>query len=168
MADDMTVGAVGARKVDLTKWKKLTPQEILKEQGKGEEVPPEIVSWAQQMAAIAKIPDDVTYERVDGDVGIDALNKLGIEEEPPVTLEDDNAIQGAETEEPDAIREPGRADGENNMGENDFVLSEEPDEEPFPEDDENDFANDDFSLADTELITDPNEIRKRKERKGIL
>ena len=161
MADPLSIGA-STNKVDISKWKKLTPKEILKEQGKGEEIPPELITWAQQMAAISKIPDDVTYEMVDGDVGIDALSRLGLEEEP--LPEDENAQAPTKTEEPDAVKDP--------------TLVEE--EEP-PED-ENIFANpkleteskenetkteDELSLSDTNLTTDPETIRKRKERKGL-
>ena len=70
-----------ASNIDISRWKKLSAQEILKQESKGEEIPSEIVSWAEQMAALAKIPDDVTYEQVDGDVGLDALDKLGISPE---------------------------------------------------------------------------------------
>ena len=77
MADSMSITG-GTPKIDYAKWKKLTPQEIIKEQSKGQEIPAEIVTWAQQMQRFDQIPDDVTYEEVDGEVGIEALNKLGL------------------------------------------------------------------------------------------
>ncbi len=165
MADMNITGNVN---VDLTKWKKLTPQEILREQGKGEEeIPAEIVAWAQQMAAFAKIPDDVTYERVDGDVGIDALDKLGIEDEEPPVGQPQNAQEGVEPEEPDAVREPGQTE-EDQPPEEEVIPGNASDIRPNDENEDVDNPeNDDFSLADTDLTTDPNEIRKRKERKGI-
>ena len=160
------VNGVNSGKIDITKWKKLTPQEILREQGKGEEeIPAEIVAWAQQMAALAKAPDNVTYEQLDGDVGIDALDKLGIEEEPPVAPEDDN--EGVRPEEPDAVRDPAKIEAENEINENVFVSDSDfniTDTEPEEEENED---NEEFTLADTSITTDPNEIRKRKERKGI-
>ena len=93
MADSMNVSNQGAGKIDLTKWKKLTAQEIISEEGKGEEVPAEILAWAQQMAAFSKIPDNVTYDKVDGDTGIEALEKLGLPIEEPAEIEEENAIE---------------------------------------------------------------------------
>ena len=77
MADSMSITG-GTPKIDYAKWKKLTPQEIIKEQSKGQEIPAEIITWAQQMQKFDQIPDDVTYEEVDGEIGIEALNKLGL------------------------------------------------------------------------------------------
>lgn len=151
---------VGTPKVDITKWKKMTAQEIIKEEGKGEDIPAEIITWAQQMAAFAKIPDNVTYEQVDGDVGLDALNKLGLED---ITLENENAAAPAETEEPDAIKDTDKTEETDNEKEQ---FSEIPESETA-EESEND-AEAGFSLADTTLTADNNEIRKRKERKGII
>lgn len=145
--------------IDYAKWKKLTPQEILKEEGR-EEIPEEILVWAQQMAAFAKIPDDVTYEQVDGDVGVDALAKLGIEDEPPVAPEDDNAGDEVETEDPDAVRETDRPEAEDDLDDENIFAQKFEDEENF--------ENDDFSLANADLTANQNEIRKRKERKGML
>lgn len=165
MADPLSIGAIGTQKTDLNRWKKLTPQEIIKEQNKGEEIPPEIITWAQQMAAFAKIPDDVTYEQVDGDVGIEALNKLGIEDEDALVLEAENAQAPEETEDPDAVKDPARAEENQETDENEFATSEtaiETEEEEIAESAQN------FSLADSALTADNNEIRKRKERKGII
>ena len=109
MADSMSVTG-STTGIDISKWKKLTPQEIIKEESKGEEIPAEIVSWAQQMAAFSKIPDNVTYEQVDGDVGIDALSKLGLDEQAQALTapEAENAEAPTVTEEPDAVKDPAR------------------------------------------------------------
>ena len=163
MPDDMTIGAVGAQKTDLSRWKKLTPQEIIKEQGKGEDIPPEILTWAQQMAAFAKIPDDVTYEQVDGDVGIDALNKLGIEDEDILAPEAENADQPVETEDPDAVKDPDKTEENQETDENEFVSSE-----TAQEAEDNEIAEKEFSLADSNITDNFNEILKRKARKGRL
>ena len=88
MADSMNVSNQGTGKIDLTKWKKLTAQEIISEEGKGEEVPAEILAWAQQMAAFSKIPDNVTYDKVDGDTGIEALEKFFASIGLPKTLKE--------------------------------------------------------------------------------
>ena len=168
MADDMKIGAVGTQKVDFNKWKKLTPQEIIKEQGKGEEIPPEILVWAQQMAAFSKIPDDVTYEQVDGDVGIDALNKLGIEDEDILAPEAENAEKPTKTEEPGAVKDPDKVEEEQETDEGEFVESETAVETEDNEVEEEQKENDEFTLADEDLTTNNNEILKRKERKGRL
>ena len=73
MADSMSITG-GTPKIDYAKWKKLTPQEIIKEQSKGQEIPAEIITWAQQMQKFDQIPDDVTYEEVDGDC-VEVCNK---------------------------------------------------------------------------------------------
>ncbi len=165
MAESMKIGSATTPKIDLARWKKLTPQEIIKEKSKGTEIPAEIIAWAQQMAAIAKIPDNVTYEQVDGDVGLDALAKLGIEENP-VGIENENAISAEKTEEPEAIKDVAQdTEVEDENEENIFVnppITEETKKEKAPEEE-----SVELGLADTKLTTDPEEIRKRKERKGL-
>lgn len=170
MADSMSVGSATTPKVDLAKWKKLTPQEIIKQESKGEEIPAEIINWAQQMAAIAKIPDNVTYEQVDGDVGLDALAKLGIEEEHPVGVESENAMTAEKTEEPGAVKDVAQDTevGDEN-DENIFINPPVPGQaaEKATEEDVEEEPDKELGLADTKLTTDPEEIRKRKARKGI-
>lgn len=164
MADSMSITG-GTPKIDYAKWKKLTPQEIIKEQSKGQEIPAEIVTWAQQMQKFDQIPDDVTYEEVDGEIGIEALDKLGL----PTAPEEEKAVNPAETEEPDAVKDPAK-------------LSEAPPEEtdnPFatpkpgqagdvkPKGEERDKNPATIDLTDPALTTDPEEIRKRKAKKGL-
>lgn len=166
MADSMSIGS-STPKVDYSKWKKLTPEEIIKEQHNGEEIPAEIIAWAEQVAAFAQIPDDVTYEEVHGDVGLDALERLGIspEDAPPT----DNAEQPAETEEPDAVQDPARATEAPPEENNPFAKSipgQADAEKPAPKAEDKD--KDVFTLADTSLTADSEEIRKRKERKGLV
>lgn len=161
MADSMSVGA--KPKVDIAKLKKLTAQEIIKQESKGEEVPAELITWAQQMAAIAKIPDNVTYEQVDGEAGIAALEKLGIPEEDLPQAE--NAQKPTETEEVDAVKDPEKAE-ETDQDETQFIApptgqaAEKPTEEEKAQDEA-------LTLADSKVTTDPEEIRKRKARKGL-
>lgn len=166
MADSMSISG-STPKVDYSKWKKLTPEEIIKEQHNGEEIPAEIIAWAEQVAAFAQIPDDVTYEEVHGDVGLDALERLGIspEDAPPT----DNAEQPVETEEPDAVQDPARATEAPPEENNPFAKSipgqaDAPKTAPKAEDKDKDV----FTLADTSLTADSEEIRKRKERKGLV
>lgn len=163
---DMNIGAV---RIDETRFKKMTAQEIIKEESKGEEVPAEILAWAEQMAAFSKIPDNVTYEKVDGDVGIDALNKLGIEDEDIAKPETQNAEAPTATEEPDAVKDPALIDeGEEVDNENIFVKDAVPGQAADKTaEEEQDPTEEELALADPALNTDPEEIRKRKERKGI-
>lgn len=175
MADSMSVTG-STTGIDISKWKKLTPQEIIKEESKGEEIPAEIVSWAQQMTALAKIPDDVTYEQVDGDVGIDALSKLGLDEEAQALTapQAENAEAPTATEEPDAVKDPARPEElgqETTQDENIFM-------NPTPgyaaetgknttETEAEIEQEEQLTLADPTLTTDPEEIRKRKARRGL-
>ena len=167
MADSMSIGN-STTGVDYAKWKKLTPQEIIKEQDKGEEIPSEIVAWAEQVAAFSAIPDDVTYEEVGGDVGLDALDKLGLspEQAPPT----DNADQPVDTETPDAVKDPAKASEAPPEEANPFAQAvpgqadtAKPTQAPKTDNKDTDV----FTLADTSLTADTEEIRKRKERKGL-
>ena len=167
MADSMSIGS-STSGVDYTKWKKLTPDEIIKEQSNGEDIPSEIVAWAEQVAAFAQIPDDVTYEEVHGDVGLDALERLGItpEDAPPT----DNAEEPTKTEEPDAVKDPAKASEAPPEEDNPFakpVPGQADAEKPAPKAEDKDKDKDVFTLADNSLTADTEEIRKRKERKGL-
>ena len=161
MADSMSVGA--KPKIDIAKLKKLTAQEIIKKESKGEDVPAELITWAQQMTALSKIPDNVTYEQVDGEAGIAALDKLGIpSEELPQAK---NAKKPVETEEPGAIKDIEKPE-ETDRDETQFIApptgqaAEKPTEEEKAQDEA-------LTLADSKVTTDPEEIRKRKDKKGL-
>ena len=149
MADSMNVTG-STTGIDISKWKKLTAQEIIKEESKGEEIPAEIVSWAQQMAAFSKIPDDVTYEQVDGDVGIDALSKLGLDEEAQAQLNPE--AENAQAPNIFMNPTPGFAAETGSRVTEEQNIEEE---------------NQQLTLADPTLTTDPEEIRKRKARRGL-
>ena len=170
---DMSVTGVNTG-IDINKLKKLTAEEILKEEGKGTEVPSELVAWAEQMAAFAKIPDNVTYEQVDGDVGIDALDKLGITPEEAGLAEPqaENAVAPEETVEPGAVQDPARAQDAAIPPEQDqnIFMNATPGQaaiEPPPttqQTEEEAAQNETTTLADPALTTDPEEIRKRKRK----
>lgn len=167
MADP--INAINGSKVDYTKWKKMTAEEIIKEEGKGEEIPAEILTWAQQMAAFSKIPDNVTYEQVDGDVGLEALDALNLED--PANPTTDNAVAAVETETDDAVGDVVKTeetDDEIDIAAQpgNAAYAQPTDENPIDELSEEN-PEDDLSLADQDLLTDPEEIRKRKERKGL-
>lgn len=166
MADSMSVTG-GTNNIDVLRWKKLTAEEIIKEKSKGEDIPTEIVTWAQQMAAFAKIPDDVTYEQVDGDIGLEALDKLGIppEEVGLTSPEEERPVQ---TEEPDAVKNPARI-SEAPPERNNIFMNATPGQagDVKPQDTIEESDQDTLTLADPALTTNPEEIRKRKARKGL-
>lgn len=164
MADSMSITG-GTPKIDYAKWKKLTPQEIIKEQSKGQEIPAEIVTWAQQMQRFDQIPDDVTYEEVDGEVGIEALDKLGL----PTAPEEDKAVDSEETEQPDAVKDPAKAsEAPPEETDNPFAKVEPGQVGDVKPKEENPQQNPEIiDLADPALTTDPEEIRKRKAKKGL-
>lgn len=169
MADSMSVTG-STQGIDISRWKKLTPQEIMKEESKGEDIPSEIVNWAQQMAAFSKIPDDVTYEEVDGDTGLDALDKLGISPEEAGLVETQNATPPDKTETPDAIKDPAAVE-ENPPEENNIFMNPTPGqaaEAPNNEGNKQPEKTDEsLTIADSALVTDPEEIRKRKFKLGL-
>ena len=170
MADSMNVSNQGTAKIDLTKWKKLTAQEIISEEGKGEEVPAEILAWAQQMAAFSRIPDSVTYDRVDGDTGVEALEKLGLPTEEPAQIEEENAEEPVETETPDAVKDttkPAELQPEEPTAEENIFATENPAAAPPAPQKESDTTEDvALTLADPALNTDPEEIRKKRQKRG--
>ncbi|MCR5261766.1 MAG: hypothetical protein K6C94_08010 [Candidatus Gastranaerophilales bacterium] len=147
----------GAKLNDISKieeWKKLRPSEIRQKQAEGAEVPPEILAWAADIEAYGNIPDDVTYDVVGGATGIEALNQLNI----PV----DEQVGNVESEEEAGTEENPETE---NPPESEIPENGLPKDSADVEDIEN---PDDFSLADSAITADNNEIRKRKERKGIL
>lgn len=164
MADSMSITG-GTTNIDISKWKKLTPQEIIKEKSKGQEIPAEIITWAEQMQKFDQIPDDVTYEEVDGDVGIDALDKLGL----PTTPEEDKAVNPSDTETPDAVKDPAKDSEVPPEQDNNPFINAQPGQagDAKPKDDTEPQDNTDLTLADPALTTDPEEIRKRKAKKGL-
>lgn len=162
--------------IDINKWKKLTADEILKEESKGADIPSELIAWAEQMAAFAKIPDNVTYEQVDGDIGIDALDKLGITPEEAGLAEPqaENALAPEETLEPDAVQDPARVQEADIQQEDENIfMNATPGQaaiEPpatTEQTEEEAAQNETLTLADTALTTDPEEIRKRKRKLGL-
>lgn len=165
---DMDVTSQGGVKIDLAQWKKMTPQEIIQEEGNGEEVPAEILQWAQQVAAFSQIPDDVTYDQVDGDTGVEALDRLGITPENEVQPQDENAMPPEKPEEPDALKD---VDKPEEMPDENIFAGENPQDAPplnapsseTAEDAEN---NEELTLADDAITTDNEEIQKRRRRKG--
>lgn len=137
------------------KWQQLTAQEILKYQEEGEDVPKEYQKWAAAISAVLEVSDEVTYEMTNGETDIAVLEEtLGRE-----LLRTD--IQPADQ-------------SENNIGnESEEVLEEfEPEltltnETPAGETTTLPEEPEDITLADQALMTDFNEIIKRRQRRGI-
>ncbi len=135
------------------KWQQLTAQEILKYQEEGEEVPNEYQKWAAAISAVLDVNDEVTYEMTNGETDIAALEEtLGrdiLKTDIQPTDQTENNI-GNESEET-------RDEAELNTQE----TNEAPVAERTPEE------QDEITLADQAITTDPNEILKRKQRRGI-
>lgn len=167
MTNSMSIGS-STPKIDLLKWKKLTPQEIIKEQNSGEEVPAEMIAWAQQMAAMANMPDNVTYEQVDGDSGVGTLSKLGIDTENPVSTQGENALPAEETEEPEAVKDPTQTqEADEDKDKNIFMIPPKTEQNSKTSIKDDEDPNKELGLADDKLTTDSEKILKRKERKGL-
>lgn len=130
------------------KWKQLTAKEILQLKDEGKEVPSEFQKWAAAMSAVMNVKDDVTYEMANGETDIAALDEtLGMNGELSGNI---NPV----------------ADIENNIGNED---NENEDNQLIFEQDEKAKTNaekEDPTLADVKITTDPNEILKRKLKRG--
>lgn len=133
------------------KWQQLTAKEILKYTQEGQQVPSEYQQWAAAISAVLDVNDEVTYEMTNGETDIAALEETlgrdvvrgGIQE----TDQTENNI-GNESEEAQDETTP-------------VVAQEEASEAPTTAD------QDEITLADQAITTDPNEILKRKMRRGI-
>lgn len=75
------IGAQTNKPVKLTQdrsinWQQCTIDEIKEYQGQGQSVPTDILRWAEEVAKIASLPDDVTYEITNGSTDIEEINQL--------------------------------------------------------------------------------------------
>lgn len=133
------------------KWQQLTAKEILKYTQEGQQVPSEYQQWAAAISAVLDVNDEVTYEMTNGETDIAALEETlgrdvvrgGIQE----TDQTENNI-GNESEEAQDETTP-------------VVAQEEAPETPTAAE------QDEITLADQAIMTDPDEILKRKMRRGI-
>ena len=138
------------------RWQQMTAKEILKMRDQGEEVPSEFQKWAAAVSAVMNTQDDVTYEMVNGETDMAAIDEaLGRDSK------DNQDIAPTD-------------DIENNIGKEDEdtekAAEEKEDEEKIthaPTTEKEIQEQVDMTLADTSITTDPNEILKRKMRKGI-
>lgn len=133
------------------KWQQLTAKEILKYTQEGQQVPSEYQQWAAAISAVLDVNDEVTYEMTNGETDIAALEETlgrdvvrgGIQE----TDQTENNI-GNESEEAQDETAP-------------VIAQEEAPEAPTAAE------QDEITLADQAIMTDPDEILKRKMRRGI-
>ena len=133
------------------KWQQLTAKEILKYTQEGQQVPSEYQQWAAAISAVLDVNDEVTYEMTNGETDIAALEETlgrdvvrgGIQE----TDQTENNI-GNESEEAQDETTP-------------VVAQEEAPEAPTAAE------QDEITLADQAIMTDPDEILKRKMKRGI-
>ena len=136
------------------RWQQMTAKEILQMKDQGEEVPSEFQQWAAAISAVMTTQDDVTYEMVNGETDMAAIDEaLGRDSK------DSQDIAPAD-------------DVENNIGkedeESEEAAKEEKDEVTHAPTTEKEIQEQtDITLADPSISTDPNEILKRKLRKGI-
>ncbi len=135
------------------KWQQLTAQEILKYQQEGEEVPNEYQKWAAAISAVLNVNDDVTYEMTNGETDIAALEETLGREILRTDIQPTNEAENNIGNENDQTRD----EAEFNTQE----TTETPVAERTPEE------QDEITLADQAITTDPNEILKRKQRRGI-
>ena len=135
------------------KWQQLTAQEILKYQQEGEEVPNEYQKWAAAISAVLNVNDDVTYEMTNGETDIAALEETLGREILRTDIQPTNEAENNIGNENDQTRD----EAEFNTQE----TTETTVEERTPEE------QDEITLADQAITTDPNEILKRKQRRGI-
>ncbi len=136
----MDIQRLNQQRID---WQKLTAKEILKYQDEGKEVPSEYQKWAAAITAVLDTQDDITYQMVNGETDIGALEEV---------LGKERVTGEIEIAPPDET--------ENNIGqENENPQEEQPIIKP-------EIPEDDVTLADPSITTDPNEILKRKLRRG--
>ena len=135
-------------------WQQLTAKEILEYQKEGQDVPSEYQKWAAAISASLNVQDEVTYEMVNGETDIAALE---------ATLGKDGVQIGAVQSTDETDNNIGNENEDVERESTPFVAQEEAPETPqkTPE------QKDDVTLADTSLSTDFNEIIKRKQRKGL-
>lgn len=72
-------------------WEQCTIDEIKEFQGQGQAVPDDILRWAEEIAKLESLPDDVTYEMTNGSTDIDQINQL-------LELTDENGTEGEDAQ----------------------------------------------------------------------
>jgi len=136
------------------RWQQMTAKEILKMRDQGEEVPSEFQKWAAAVSAVMNTQDDVTYEMVNGETDMAAIDEaLGRDDKNRHDIAPADDIENNIGKESDESEEAAEEDKES--------ITHVPTTEKEIQEQV------DMTLADTSITTDPNEILKRKMRKGI-
>jgi hypothetical protein len=98
---------------DLSKdWRMMSANEILEHAGKGEDVPLEVLQWAEDYSKMTNVPDDVTYDAVNGETNADKVQEnLGATDADNASEAAEEAEEsedsGATDEEPDLYTQAG-------------------------------------------------------------
>ena len=85
-------------------WKDLSAKEVLDHAGKGEDVPLEVLKWAEDYAKLENVPEDVSYDSVNGERQRDeviekAADSNSVESEDIKAEAEENSDEVQETEE---------------------------------------------------------------------
>lgn len=178
--------------INVENWRAKPVKEIISNINVVEEEDSECAQWAQAMAAVANAPDNVTYESAGGSVeaftaeldeitqnGLDPNNKTeaGKTEDPDAVAKAEEAPEGEEEGGVDAKDEEGKppinpndpANGADNPDKADGAKPEEdPGAVPVEGSGETEEGGEEDPTAkqNKEILTDEEEIRKRKVKKG--
>lgn len=91
-------------------WERLTPSQIIQYMNDGEDVPEEIMRWAEEVSRLEDAPDDVTYESVNGATTMDEINDVNSQGDDEQDAED--AAAKTSMTQAQAFRESMEASGE--------------------------------------------------------
>ena len=95
-----TQTAIQQKKTVSIDWRNLTANEVLEYAGKGEDVPPDILRWAQDYSKLTNAPDNVSYDAVNGATTQEEVNQqLTGTESSDTTGTEDAAEETAESED---------------------------------------------------------------------
>ncbi len=90
-------------------WERLTPSQIMDYMNQGEDIPEEIVRWAEEVSKLQDAPDDVTYESVNGATTLDEINDANSQSDEP---DADDAAEKASSTQAQQFRQSMELSGE--------------------------------------------------------
>lgn len=90
-------------------WERLTPSQIIQYMNDGEDVPEEIMRWAEDVSKLEDAPDDVTYESVNGATTLEEINNINSQSDEP---DAEDAAAKTSMTQAQAFRESMEASGE--------------------------------------------------------
>lgn len=82
------VNAATSPKIDQRKdltydWKNMSAQEVMEHAQQGDDVPVDVLKWAEDYSKLTNVPDNVSYEAVNGSTDPDEINKATGETDEP-------------------------------------------------------------------------------------